>query len=35
MKLLLTFGVVVAVVFAVSKFRKGNEADTWHEVTTR
>lgn len=35
MKLLLTFGVVVAVVVAVSKFRQRNDSDTWHEVTTR
>ncbi len=35
MKILLTLGVVVAVVFAISKFRQRNEADLWHEVTTR
>ncbi|WP_210741223.1 DLW-39 family protein [Nocardia veterana] len=35
MKLLLTIGVVAAVVFAVTKVRKRNDADLWHEVTTR
>ncbi|WP_216676145.1 DLW-39 family protein [Nocardia terpenica] len=35
MKILLTVGVVAALVFAISKFRQRNEADLWHEVTTR
>ncbi|WP_280262818.1 DLW-39 family protein [Nocardia wallacei] len=35
MKLLLTVGVVAAVVVAVSKLRQRNDADLWHEVTTR
>ncbi|WP_232236058.1 DLW-39 family protein [Nocardia sp. BMG51109] len=35
MKFLLTIGVVAAVVFAVSKFRQRNDADLWHEVTSR
>ncbi|RDI61557.1 DLW-39 family protein [Nocardia pseudobrasiliensis] len=35
MKILLTLGVVVAAVFAISKLRQRNEADLWHEVTTR
>ena len=34
MKILLTLGVVAAVVFAVTKFRQQrNDADPWHEVT--
>ncbi|WP_460697131.1 DLW-39 family protein [Nocardia thraciensis] len=35
MKLLLTIGVVAAVVVVFSKFRQRNDADMWHEVTTR
>lgn len=35
MKILLTIGVVAAVVFAVTKVRKRDESDLWHEVTTR
>ncbi|AHH14837.1 DLW-39 family protein [Nocardia nova] len=35
MKLLLTIGVLAAVVFAVTKVRKRNDEDLWHEVTAR
>ncbi|MET8773737.1 MULTISPECIES: DLW-39 family protein [Nocardia] len=35
MKILLTVGVVVAVLFGITKLRKRDEADLWHEVTTR
>ncbi|WP_228817081.1 DLW-39 family protein [Nocardia transvalensis] len=35
MRILVTLGLVAAVVFAVSKFRQRNEADLWHEVTAR
>ncbi|MFF0489143.1 DLW-39 family protein [Nocardia sp. NPDC003482] len=35
MKILLMLGAVVAVVFAVSKFRQRSEPDLWHEVTNR
>jgi hypothetical protein len=35
MKFLLTLGVIVAVIVAVSRFRQRNDADVWHEVTTR
>jgi hypothetical protein len=35
MKIFLTVSVVVAVAFAVSKFRQRSDADVWHEVTTR
>lgn len=35
MKFLLTVGVVVAVIFGVSKLRQRSDADLWHEVTTR
>ncbi|WP_216892029.1 DLW-39 family protein [Nocardia alni] len=35
MKILLTLGVVVGVIFAINKFRQRPSADLWHEVTTR
>ncbi len=35
MKLLLTLGVVVGVIFAINKFRQRGDADLWHEVTAR
>ncbi|WP_039803450.1 hypothetical protein [Nocardia araoensis] len=35
MKLLLTAGVVVLVLFGISKLRQRSDADMWHEVTTR
>ncbi|MBF6075404.1 hypothetical protein IU498_12310 [Nocardia beijingensis] len=35
MKLLLTAGVVVLVLFGISKLRRRSDADMWHEVTTR
>ncbi|WP_225725704.1 MULTISPECIES: DLW-39 family protein [Nocardia] len=35
MKILLTIGVVVAVLIGISKLRQRNDADLWHEVTTR
>jgi hypothetical protein len=35
MKFFLTLGVVVGVIFAINKFRQRNDADVWHEVTTR
>ncbi|MEV6428337.1 DLW-39 family protein [Nocardia sp. NPDC051463] len=35
MKLLLTFGVVVAVLIGITKLRKRDDADLWREVTTR
>jgi hypothetical protein len=35
MKILLTLGVVVGVIFAINKFRARGDADVWHEVTTR
>jgi hypothetical protein len=35
MKILLTLGVVVGVIFAINKFRQRGDADLWHEVTTR
>ncbi|WP_233608208.1 DLW-39 family protein [Nocardia stercoris] len=35
MKFVLVLGVIAAAVFAVTKFRQRNEADLWHEVTTR
>lgn len=34
MKLLLTVGVVVLVLFGISKLRRRSD-DTWHQVTTR
>ncbi len=35
MKLLLTAGVVLLVLFGISKLRRRSDADMWHEVTTR
>ncbi|WP_217697468.1 DLW-39 family protein [Nocardia donostiensis] len=35
MKILLTIGVVVAVLVGINKLRQRNDADLWHEVTTR
>ncbi|SUA74717.1 Uncharacterised protein [Nocardia otitidiscaviarum] len=35
MKFLLTIGLVAAVIFGISKLRQRNDADLWHEVTTR
>lgn len=35
MKLVLTLVLVTAVVFGISKLRQRNDADLWHEVTTR
>ncbi|WP_212761990.1 DLW-39 family protein [Nocardia uniformis] len=35
MKILLTIGLVAAVVFGISKLRQRSDADLWHEVTTR
>ncbi len=35
MKLLCTAGVVVLVLFGISKLRRRSEADMWHEVTSR
>ncbi|MFB8276372.1 MULTISPECIES: DLW-39 family protein [Nocardia] len=35
MKFLVTVGAVVAVLIGISKLRQRNDADMWHEVTTR
>jgi hypothetical protein len=35
MKFLLTAGVVVLVLFGISKLRRRGDADMWHEVTSR
>ncbi|KAF0849538.1 MULTISPECIES: DLW-39 family protein [Actinomycetes] len=35
MKIVLTVGVVIAVLIGITKFRKRDEADLWREVTTR
>ncbi|MFG1790761.1 DLW-39 family protein [Nocardia altamirensis] len=35
MKFLITVGAVVAVLIGISKLRQRNDADLWHEVTTR
>ncbi|WP_330251497.1 DLW-39 family protein [Nocardia sp. NBC_00565] len=35
MKILLTVGVVVVVLIGITKLRKRDDADLWHEVTTR
>ncbi len=35
MKYVLTIGIVAAVLIGISKLRKRDEADMWHEVTTR
>ncbi|WP_460721399.1 DLW-39 family protein [Nocardia heshunensis] len=35
MKFVLTIVVVAAVVFGLTKLRQRNDADLWHEVTTR
>jgi len=33
MKIILTVGVVLAVLIGITKLRKREEADHWHEVT--
>jgi hypothetical protein len=35
MKVILTIGVLAAVLFAITKVRRRSEPDVWHEVTTR
>ncbi|MEU3009181.1 MULTISPECIES: DLW-39 family protein [Nocardia] len=35
MKIVLTVGVVIAVLIGITKFRKRDDADLWREVTTR
>lgn len=35
MKILLTIGVVVLLLVGITKLRKREDADLWHEVTTR
>lgn len=35
MKIVLTVGVVIAVLIGISKLRKRDDAEVWHEVTTR
>ncbi len=35
MKILLTIGVAVLVVIGITKLRKREDADLWHQVTTR
>ncbi|MFB7877138.1 MULTISPECIES: DLW-39 family protein [unclassified Nocardia] len=35
MKIVLTVGVVIAVLIGITKFRKRDDADLWKEVTTR
>lgn len=35
MKYVLTIGIVAAVLVGISKLRKRDDADLWHEVTTR
>ncbi|WP_228538854.1 DLW-39 family protein [Nocardia sp. XZ_19_385] len=35
MKLLLTVGIAVVVLIGISKLRKRDDADLWHEVTSR
>ncbi|MFC4123953.1 DLW-39 family protein [Nocardia rhizosphaerae] len=35
MKIVLTVGIVIAVLIGITKFRKRDDADLWHEVTTR
>ncbi len=35
MKILLTIGVAVLVLVGITKLRKREDADLWHEVTTR
>ncbi len=35
MKYVLTIGIIAAVLIGISKLRKRDEADMWHEVTTR
>ncbi|MFI5714891.1 DLW-39 family protein [Nocardia sp. NPDC051750] len=35
MKYVLTIGIVAAVLIGISKLRRRDEADLWHEVTTR
>ena len=35
MKYVLTIGIVAAVLIGISKLRQRDDADLWHEVTTR
>ncbi|MEV0462440.1 DLW-39 family protein [Nocardia tengchongensis] len=35
MKFVLTIVAIAAVAFGISKLRQRNDADLWHEVTTR
>jgi hypothetical protein len=35
MKILLTVSVVVAVLIGITKLRKRDDGDLWHQVTTR
>ncbi len=35
MKYVLTIGIIAAVLVGISKLRKRDDADMWHEVTTR
>jgi hypothetical protein len=35
MKYVLTIGIVAVVLIGISKLRRRDEADLWHEVTTR
>ncbi|WP_433592342.1 DLW-39 family protein [Nocardia sp. CA-145437] len=35
MKIVLTIVIAAAVLFGISKLRQRNDADLWHEVTTR
>ncbi|MGW4364891.1 DLW-39 family protein [Nocardia takedensis] len=35
MKILLTAGVAILVLVGITKLRKRDDADLWHEVTTR
>lgn len=35
MKILLTLGAAVLVLIGITKLRKREDADLWHEVTTR
>ncbi|WP_459548694.1 DLW-39 family protein [Nocardia sp. X0981] len=35
MKYVLTIGIVAAVLIGINKLRRRDDADLWHEVTTR
>ncbi|MEU4315206.1 MULTISPECIES: DLW-39 family protein [unclassified Nocardia] len=35
MKYVLTIGIVAAVLIGINKLRQRDDADLWHEVTTR